>query len=328
MARRTLDRKLAAIRAGEYKPTDFVIADAKDGDIGFGAAAPGPLPGDPGRFKPRAAHFAAIEAMTRSGLVDVMLLSASSAERLSEAGLFRKSPVTPAIRFNDATDIWSARGGRYREEPSRHHRTARLDQAGKHVDLGLYSVTFSNRRDIDAENAEAYSAFRREAGELKLRHFLEVFNPAFDIELADGADIGSFINDNIVRTLAGVMSADHPLFLKLQYNGPRAMEELAGYDPGHLIVGVLGGAKGTTRDTFELVAQAERHGARVALFGRKINLAEDPVGLVRLMRAVVEREIGPEEAVRAYHDRLRKGGLKPALALEKDREITEAALKG
>ena len=113
-------------------------------------------------------------------------------------------------------------------------------------------MTFSNERDIDAENAEAYTAFRAEAAEHGMRHFLEVFNPAFDIRLKDGADIGSFINDNIVRTLAGVMESDHPQFLKLQYNGPRAMEELASYDPGHLIVGILGGAAGTTRDTFEL----------------------------------------------------------------------------
>lgn len=327
MTKKTLDAKLAAIRSGTYKPTDFIIADAKDGDIGFGVTAPGPDPLDPQRSKPRTAHLEAIREMTRSGLVDVMLLSASSAERLSEEGLFRKSKVTPAIRLNDTTDIWSARGGRYREDPSRHHRTARLDQAKKFVDLGLYSITFSNQRDIDAENAEAYSTFRAEAAEHKLRHFLEVFNPAFDIRLADGADIGSFINDNIVRTLAGVMRADQPQFLKLQYNGPRAMEELAGYDPGHLIVGILGGAKGTTRDTFELVAQAERHGARVALFGRKINLAEDPIALVRFMRAVVEKELGPEEAVKAYHDGLKKAGRKPTLPLAKDRVVTEDALK-
>jgi DhnA family fructose-bisphosphate aldolase class Ia len=327
MTKKTLDTKLAAIRSGFYKPTDFIIADAKDGDIGFGAAAPGPEPSDPGRFKPRAAHLEAIREMTRSGLIDVMLLSASSAERLSQERLFRSSLVTPAIRLNDTTDIWSARGGRYKEEPSRHHRTARIDQARKYVDLGLYSITFSNRRDVDAENAEAYSAFRAEAAAHGMRHFLEVFNPAFDIGLADGADIGSFMNDNIVRTLAGVMSGDQPQFLKLQYNGPRAMEELAGYDPGRLIVGVLGGAKGTTRDTFELIAQAERHGARVALFGRKINLAEDPIALVRFMRAVVEKEIGPKEAVAAYHEELAKAGKKPTLPLAKDRVISEAALK-
>ena len=51
MAKKTLDTKLAAIRAGKYKPTDFIIADAKDGDIGFGTAAPGPDRDKPGRFK-------------------------------------------------------------------------------------------------------------------------------------------------------------------------------------------------------------------------------------------------------------------------------------
>jgi DhnA family fructose-bisphosphate aldolase class Ia len=327
MTKKTLDLKLAAIRADKYKPTDFVIADAKDGDIGFGATSAGPHPGEKGRFRPRADHLQAIREMTRSGLVDIMLMSASTAERLGEEGLFKKSRVTPAIRLNDTTDIWSARGGRYKEEPSRHHRTARIDQAAEVVDLGLYSITYSNRVGIDAENAEAYTDFRAEAAKHGIRHFLEVFNPAFDIKLADKEHLGGFINDNIVRTLAGVMSADYPQFLKLQYNGPRAMEELASYDPGRLIVGILGGAKGTTRDTFELIAKAEKYGARVALFGRKINLAETPVGLVRMMRAVVEREIGPEEAVKAYHDGLQKAGIKPTLALARDREITDPVLK-
>ena len=35
---RTLDQKLAKIKAGTYTPADFIIADAKDGDIGFGGA--------------------------------------------------------------------------------------------------------------------------------------------------------------------------------------------------------------------------------------------------------------------------------------------------
>jgi DhnA family fructose-bisphosphate aldolase class Ia len=327
MTDKTLETKLSAIRAGTYKPTDFIIADAKDGDIGFGAAAPGPDPAAAGRFKPRAAHLAAIREMTASNLVDVMLMSASTAERLSNEGTFKASPVTPAIRLNDTTDIWSARGGRYKEEPWRHHRTAIVSEARKVTDLGLYSVTFSNRVDIDAENAEAYADFRQDAAAHGMRHFLEVFNPAFDIRL-DNADMGAFVNDNIVRVLAGVMERDQPHFLKIQYNGARAMEELAGYDPGRLIVGILGGAKGTTRDTFELIAQAERHGARVALFGRKINLAEMPLELVRFMRRVVERELGPEEAVAAYHDLMGKRGIRPTLPLDKDREITEAALKG
>src|SRR6185503_2795818 len=80
--KKTLDKKLTAIRRGDYKPTDFIIADAKDGDIGFGVTAPGPDRANPGRYLPRAAHLDGIRALTRSGLVDVMLMSASTAERL------------------------------------------------------------------------------------------------------------------------------------------------------------------------------------------------------------------------------------------------------
>ena len=320
-----LETKLANIRAGRYTPNDFIIADAKDGDIGFGRAAPVPDPARPGRYLGRPSHLQAIRDMTKSQLVDIMLMSASTAERLSEEGLFKDSPVTPAIRLNDTTDIWSARGGAYKQEPSRYHRTARIDQARKITDLGLYSITFSNQVDIDARNAEAYSAFRAEAAEHGMRHFMEVFNPAFDIGVK--SDIGSFINDNIVRTLAGVMDADQPRFLKLQYNGPAAMEELASYDPGRLIVGILGGAAGTTRDTFELLSQAERYGARVALFGRKIHLAESPIEIVSLMRQIVARTITPAEAVKVYHGELQKKGLKPARPLEEDSRITEAELK-
>ena len=54
-----------------------------------------------------------------------------------------------------------------------------------------------------------------------------------------------------------------------------------------------GGSKGTTRDCFELIYKASKYGAKVALFGRKINLSEDPIGLVQLMRKVVERDTKP-----------------------------------
>ncbi len=315
-----LETKLSKIRAGNYAPSDFIIADAKDGDIGFGVSAPG-------ANKPRSVHLQAIRDMTKSGLIDIMLLSASSCQILTDEGLFKDNDVTPAIRLNDTTDIWSARGGRYREEPSRHHRTARIDQARKYADLGLYSITFSNQRDIDALNAEAYSDFRAEAATHKMRHFLEVFNPAFDIRLKESTNLGGFINDNIVRTLAGVMKEDFPAFLKLQYNGPRAMEELASYDPARLIVGILGGAAGTSKDTFELVSQAERYGARVALFGRKIYLAESAIDLVGLMREVIARTVTPDEAVKAYHGALQKAKIKPQRALADDLQLTEAPLK-
>jgi hypothetical protein len=44
------------------------------------------------------------------------------------------------------------------------------------------------------------------------------------------------------------------------------------------------------------------------------------------MRAVVEKEVKPEEAVKVYHDGLKKAGKNPTLPLAKDRVITEAAL--
>src|SRR5262245_28807298 len=119
MAAPTLDQKLNRIRAGRYRPSDFIIADAKDADMGFGLIAPGPGPDGKGGYKSRAQYLDAMTAMTRSGLVDVMLMSASSAEALVKRGVFKSSKVTPAVRLNDATDIWSQRGSTYHDHASR-----------------------------------------------------------------------------------------------------------------------------------------------------------------------------------------------------------------
>jgi hypothetical protein len=264
--------------------------------------------------------------MTGSGSIDIMLASASSVEILGQEGLFDGSPVTPAVRFNDTTDIWCQRGARYTQSHSRPFRTARVAKLRPVVDLGLYSITFSNDVESDLRTLEAYSTFRAEADPLGLRHFLEVFNPAFDVGIP-AAELGHYIGDCVVRCLGGVLAAEQPLFLKLAYNGRRAIEELAGYDPARLVVGILGGAKGTTRDTFELLARAEQAGARVALFGRKINFAESPLTLVALMRRVIEREVSPVEAVRAYHATLVSKGIRPLLTMADDVEISDPVLR-
>ena len=78
------------------------------------------------------------------------------------------------------------------------------------------------------------------------------------------------------------------------------MEELVAYDP-HLVVGILGGGAGTTYDAFKLIAEAQKYGARAALFGRKINNAENQLAFVEFLRLIADGEISPEEAVRAYH---------------------------
>jgi len=328
MIRRRLQNKLEKIKSGRYETTDFIIADAKDGDMAFGIAAPGPVVGDTSgqKFKSRQEYLANMEAMAQSELIDILLLSASSAERLTDAKLFEKTDVTCAVRLNDTTDIWSARGSRYRETASQPFSTLDPLTASELCALGLYSVTFHNDVETDLRSLNEYKEFRLQARECGVQHFLEVFNPAFDIGLNE-AELGDYINDMILKTLAGVTRADEPLFLKMQFNGPRVMEDLAKYDPVNLIVGILGGSAGTTRDTFELAKQAEQAGARVALFGRKINLAESPIELVRLMRAVIENKLTTEQAVKSYHEHLHDQQIEPLRALTSDLQITEEVLQ-
>ena len=323
-----LTEKLSRIRAGAYTPRDFIIADAKDAEMGGGIGALGALRLADGTVRPANSsdYRQSMKDMMASGLVDIMLTSMASAEELATGDAFQGSDVTQAIRLNDATDIWGFRGASYRQSPALPFRTARLEHARRFAALGLYAVTFYNDRDLDVATSEAYRHFRRRAEEVGMSHFLEVFNPAFPIETG-GAELGAFINDAIVRCLAGVARSEAPLFLKMQFNGARAMEELASYDPANLIVGVLGGAAGTTRDTFELVAQTERFGGRVALFGRKIHLAEDSIEIVRLMRAIVEGEIAPADAVKSYHAALVAKGIPSSRTVEEDLEVTDPVLK-
>ena len=335
-----LDEKLARIRAGRYRRTDFIIADAKDPDMGPSIVSCGPArqrDGSSARNRTREEFIEQIQAIVEQDIVDVMLTSVSNMESLAARGVYRASAVKPAIRANDATDIWVMRGATYAQKPSRPFRSANLARVmwgspapkpGEPVtgtDLGLYSMTFNNDLEADLASLEAFAAFRDEAASLGFSYFLEVFNP----NVATGIPAETlpyYVNDCIQRCLAGLTLAERPLFLKVAYNGPKALEEMTSYDPG-LIVGVLGGGAGTTRDCFELIAQAERYGARVALFGRKINLAEAPLAMVRHMRAVADGSLTPSQAVKAYHGALQKEGIKPHRDLSADDQITEAALR-
>src|SRR6185369_4385344 len=147
-------------------------------------------------------------------------------------------------------------------------------------------------------------------------HFLEVFDPNAPQGLS-AEQIPAFINDHIARTLAGVAVAGRPIFLKIAYHGTKAMEELVAYDP-HLVVGILGGSAGTTYDAFKLLSEAKKYGARVALFGRKINNAENQLAFVQFLRLIADGEVAAEEAVPAYHGVLQRLGIRPHRSLEDD----------
>jgi hypothetical protein len=319
-----LDDKLARIRSGAYRRSDFIIADAKDPDMGPGLHAVGPAVGG-ARFKTRAEFLDSVEAIVKQDVVDIMLTSVSNLESLVKRNVFAGTGVKPVIRANDTTDVWRHRGASFHSQPSRPFRTASLRHVKPLTDLGLYSITFTNDIDADHVSLEAFTDFRDDAEENGFSYFLEVFNPNVERGLTPET-VPQFVNDAIVRCLAGLTQVERPKFLKIAYNGPRALEELASFDPS-LVVGVLGGGAGTTRDCFELIHQAEKYGARVALFGRKINLAESPLDIVRLMRAVADGAITPLEAVKDYHAALAKQGLKPAREIAVDSSITESVLK-
>jgi hypothetical protein len=230
-----------------------------------------------------------------------------------------------------------ARGSSYTKAPARPFRTALIDHAQcgelgcddtqRHLgaNLGLFSMTFNNDVELDRQMLNAYRDFRMEAELKGFRHFLEIFAPNAMVNPIPPDQVGHFLNDLIARALAGVPSAARPIFLKMVYTGPKAMEELVHYDP-HLVPGILGGSAGTTYDAFKLLAEAKAHGARAALYGRKINNAEDQLVFVQFLRWIADGQVAPEEAVRAYHGALQGLGLRPHRTLEEDLKLTDTAI--
>src|SRR5213075_2565187 len=76
-----LDTKLAKIRAGKYAKGDFIIADAKDGDMSNPIPGTGPIrdaKGDFVRFRTRAEFLEMITRIIRQDELDIMLVSASN----------------------------------------------------------------------------------------------------------------------------------------------------------------------------------------------------------------------------------------------------------
>jgi len=340
MISKSLDEKLTKLRADTHCG-EFILADAKDADMAFGVAAPGKSPehhAHEGHFRTLEEYRECIRQVVRQGVVDIMLMSAHTNSILTiQEGIFEGSAVTPAARANDTTDIHVARGGTYITEPSRPFQSTTIDhiqcglaecdahERGVGANLGLYSVTFNNDVDLDHRSLEKYKAFRLEAEAKSFRHFLEVFAPNAPRNGLDSSQFGGFLNDMIARMLAGVPDSGRPVFLKMPYLGPQYTEELANYDP-RLIIGVLGGSSGTTYDAFRLVHDAQKYGARAALFGRKINNAEHQLAFIELLRRIVDGAVSPEEAVHVYHGVLGELGIQAYRSLQDDLVLTDTAI--
>src|SRR5438876_2754286 len=176
---KSLDQKLARIHADPRRAKDFILADAKDADMALSIGAPGRSPeAHPGevRYRSLSEFRDVIAQIVEQKLVDIMLMSASTSEALTiHQRIFDNSPVTPAARANDTTDIHIIRGSKYPSQPSLPFRTATLDHiqcghldcapAERHLgaNLGLYSITFNNDAVLDREALEEYKQFRHEA---------------------------------------------------------------------------------------------------------------------------------------------------------------------
>ena len=222
--KKTLDEKISRILA-DSSVGDFILADAKDGDMGGGISSPGQNRGSDSDRHPYRTHQEYMQYMrdvTQQGLVDIMLMSVSSSEQLTiKERFFDNSAVTPAIRANDTTDIWLGSSGGYANQPSLPFRSTTIDhaQCGKWqctaeerttgVDLGLYSITFNNDTELDRAGLQAYKDFRIEAEQKGFRHFLEVFVPNAPGKNAP-ENVADYVNDTIAKTLAGVTTTISP----------------------------------------------------------------------------------------------------------------------
>src|ERR1700716_842637 len=98
MSEKTLDLKLRRIHADPHGCKDFILADAKDADMALAIGAPGKSPEAHSgelRYRSLAEFRDLIQQIVDQGLVEIMLLSASTSEVLTiHQRLFDTSLVT------------------------------------------------------------------------------------------------------------------------------------------------------------------------------------------------------------------------------------------
>ncbi len=336
--KKSLDKRIKNLKTDPE--SDFILVDAKDPDAAFGITATGLKEKDnpASGFRSLSDFQREIESLLDQQILDVILTTIFSYDSLvAVKDIFQSSPVTPAIRVNASTDIWLVRGGRYSKLPSRPYSHASLEQIiygeslyssakNARIDLGLYSITFSNQPEYDLSSMEALRDFYEEATRLGIRYILEVFDPNNkDCGLAP-EDIPAYCNDQIARIISLTPKSAQPLFLKVPYHGPEAMAELTNYHP-ETIIGILGGSSGTTYDAFKLISEAQKYGARAAIFGRRIKNSESPIYFVQLLREIVSSGLLPETAVEKYHQYLKANRIRPLRSIKQDFELESKALQ-
>jgi hypothetical protein len=335
---KSLDKRIHNIKTSDLGE-DFILVDAKDPDAAFGIAATG----FKDKSNPNLGHrslgefYEEIRELVDQNILDVMLTTIFTYDNLVENGdIFQNSSLTPAVRVNSSTDIWLVRGGIYGKLPSLPYSHASLEniifgsvrdlsERQPRIDLGLYSITFSNHPEIDLRSMVAFREFYELATDLGFRYFLEVFDPNNEDCGLTAEEIPAFCNDQIARIISLTPKHAQPLFLKVPYHGPDAMQELAKYH-SETIIGILGGSSGTTYDAFKLISEAQKYGAKAAIFGRRIKNSEAPLYFVRILREIVSSRLSPELAVEKYHQCLEEENIQPLRNYSEDCKLESEAL--
>lgn len=270
-----------------------------------------------GRPRPRrqAEFLQLCRELSKDGFIDGCLLTPADAETLAvEERLFDTIPVTPLVRLNAETSIWSPRHGQYRNQAAQPFQTvsvkAQAPEAAYcttisgalecHVRMGLYSITLNNDVDADRRTLLAYLEFAREVGDHpQFDHFLEVFLPNVNLPGLDTEKRGQYVADSIVRTMSYLKKHQRPRFIKTEFTSAATWRELCEFDPT-LIIGALGGPRISTRKTLELAYNVVTNGGRAALFGRTIFEDDNPRAMCQALRAVLNRRLSVDAAFTAY----------------------------
>jgi hypothetical protein len=270
-----------------------------------------------GKARPRrqAEFLQLCRDLTKDGAIDGCLLTPADAETLAvEEQYFNNTPVTPMVRLNAETSIWSPRHGQYRYQAAQPFQTVAVQSEAPeaaycsltggslecHVRIGLYSITLNNDVDADRRTLLAYLDFARQIGERQQwNHFLEVFLPNVNLPGMDNEKRGQYVADSIVRTMSYLQKHQRPRFIKTEFTSASTWRELCEFDPT-LIIGALGGPRINTRKTLELAHNVVTNGGRATLFGRTIFEDDNPRAMCRALRAVLDRTMSVDEAFSAY----------------------------
>ncbi|MDQ3813774.1 MAG: hypothetical protein M3347_07465 [Armatimonadota bacterium] len=253
--------------------------------------------------------------LTQDGYIDGCLMTPADAETLAvEERLFTTTPVTPMVRLNAETSIWSPRFGQYRYQPAQPFQTVTVTaeapeaafcnltggQLECHVRIGLYSITLNNDVEADRRTLMTYLEFARQVGDHpQWDHFLEVFLPNVNLPGLDTEKRGQYVADSIVRTMSYLQKHQRPRFIKTEFTSAATWRELCEFDPT-LVIGALGGPRINARKTLELAHNVVSNGGRATLFGRTIFEDDNPRAMCRALRAVLDRKMSVEQAYAAY----------------------------